>query len=60
MNCALKKVVTRSGDLVDLDRAVVGKVNDGKIKTERCDGELACTCGPVCQEQPMESDGVAP
>lgn len=46
MNCAVKKVVTRTGDLVDLDRAIMGKVNDGKIRTERCDGVrvLAAPC----------------
>lgn len=60
MNSAVKKVVTRTGDLVELDRAIVGKVNDGKIRTERCDGVLSCTCSPVCQEQPMASAGVAP
>eukprot|EP00903_Cladosiphon_okamuranus_P009907 g9408.t1 len=34
-NCAFKKMVTRRGDLYDLDRAIVCKVQDYTIRTRR-------------------------
>ena len=34
-NSSLKQVLERSGTMVDLDRAIVGKVQDDANKTER-------------------------
>ncbi|CAB1105544.1 unnamed protein product [Ectocarpus sp. CCAP 1310/34] len=34
-NCAVKKLVTRTGDLADLERALLGKVQDDAIRTQR-------------------------
>lgn len=34
-NSALKQVVTRSGGMVELNRGIMGKVNDDHNKTER-------------------------
>lgn len=37
MNSVLKKVVDRAGDLCQLDRAILSKVQDGNNKSQRWD-----------------------